>query len=298
MIEVIKPGIYSTIQDKGRLGYAHLGIPPSGAIDGISYHLANAVLGNDDNDAVIEITFGGAEFKFHIHTAISLTGGDYTATINGQKIPMNQLIPVEENDVLQFGQRRSGVRTYLGILGGINTKQVLGSRSYYPSITADFRIKKGDFIETGTPLNEVSKISSKSRSALENPVCQHDVSAGSTVELQVYLGPEYHRLSSSEIKKLNLEMTIGRNDRMGYILQETVAHKITPIHTSSALPGTVQLTPAGQLIILMNDGQVTGGYPRIFQLTDYSKDLLSQCAQGQKIKFTAINKYTINSSVK
>ena len=58
MIEVIKPGIYSSIQDRGRLGYAHLGIPPSGAIDGISFRLANAVLGNDDNDAVIEITFG------------------------------------------------------------------------------------------------------------------------------------------------------------------------------------------------------------------------------------------------
>ncbi|MGA1385720.1 MAG: biotin-dependent carboxyltransferase family protein [Flavobacteriaceae bacterium] len=289
MIEVIKPGIYSTVQDKGRLGHAHLGIPPSGAIDGISFRLANAILGNNDNDAVLEITFGGAEFKFLIPTAISLTGGDYTASINGKKIPMNQLILVEENDVLQFGQRRSGVRTYLGVLGGINTKQVLGSRSYYPSITADFRIKKGDFIETGTPLNDALTISSESTSFLENPMCQHNLTTECTVELQVYVGPEYSRLSYSGMKTLNLEMTIGRNNRMGYMLQETVANQITPIHTSSALPGTVQLTPFGQLIILMNDGQVTVGYPRIFQLTDYSKDLLSQCAQGQKIKFALIN---------
>jgi allophanate hydrolase subunit 2 len=72
---------------------------------------------------------------------------------------------------------------------------------------------------------------------------------------------------------------------MGYLLQEMVSNKLQSMHTSGVLPGTVQLTPGGQIIILMNEGQTTGGYPRIFQLTDKAKALLSQCAQGQKIKF-------------
>ena len=288
MIEVIKPGIYSTVQDQGRLGYAVLGVPPSGALDGISFRLANAILGNNSVDAALEITFGGAEFKFMVDTAIAITGGDYSASMNDCIIPMNQRIPVAKNDVLRFGPRRTGVRTYLGVQGGILTKKMMGSRSYYPSITGEFRINRGAFIPIHPLENNCISTDKSIENTLLNQVCRTDFDQSIPLELRAYVGPEYSLLHPLNRKNLTGVFTVGRNDRMGYLLQESVPNQIPPIHTSSALPGTVQLTPAGQLIVLMNDGQVTGGYPRIFQLDDTAKDKLSQCAQGQKIKFAPI----------
>ena len=288
MIEVIKPGIYSSVQDQGRLGYAVLGVPPSGALDGISFRLANAILGNNSVDAALEITFGGAEFKFVVDTAIAITGGDYTASMNDCIVPMNHRIPVEKHDVLRFGLRRTGVRTYLGVQGGILTEKMMGSRSYYPSITTEFRINRGAFIPIHLLENNCISTDKSIENTLLNQVCRTDFDPSIPLELRAYVGPEYSLLHPLDRKNLTRVFTVGRNDRMGYLLQESVPNQMPPIHTSSALPGTVQLTPAGQLIVLMNDGQVTGGYPRIFQLDDTAKDMLSQCAQGQKIKFAPI----------
>ena len=174
MIEVIKPGIYSSVQDQGRLGYAVLGVPPSGALDGISFRLANAILGNNSVDAALEITFGGAEFKFVVDTAIAITGGDYTASMNDCIVPMNQRIPVEKHDVLRFGLRRTGVRTYLGVQGGILTEKMMGSRSYYPSITTEFRINRGAFIPIHLLENNCISTDKSIENTLLNQVCRTD----------------------------------------------------------------------------------------------------------------------------
>ena len=303
-IEVLKSGIYSSIQDAGRFGHAALGVPQSGAIDQESYRLANELLGNGADFAAVEITFGGAALKFQSATIIAITGADYSPAINQLKIAMNEPIAVNSGDILSFGQRNWGVRSYLGVLGGVQSPKIMDSRSQYQTITPEFTLTKGTLIPIplidikdrsilkthGSEINKDDQIKAmvQSRANLGDSSSIMGTKAYETdqsLELEVLIGPEYHRLQKQEKDKLRGTFTLGRNDRMGYLLQEKVSNKLQGIHTSGVLPGTVQLTPGGQIIILMNDGQTTGGYPRIFQLTDKAKALLSQCAQGQKIKF-------------
>ena len=303
-IEVLKSGIYSSIQDAGRFGHAALGVPQSGAMDQESYRLANELLGNGADFAAVEITFGGAALKFQSATIIAITGADYSPAINQLKIAMNEPIAVNSGDILSFGQRNWGVRSYLGVLGGVQSPKIMDSRSQYQTITPEFTLTKGTLIPIplidikdrsilkthGSEINKDDQIKAmvQSRANLGDSSSIMGTKAYETdqsLELEVLIGPEYHRLQKQEKDKLRGTFTLGRNDRMGYLLQEKVSNKLQGIHTSGVLPGTVQLTPGGQIIILMNDGQTTGGYPRIFQLTDKAKALLSQCAQGQKIKF-------------
>ena len=303
-IEVLKSGIYSSIQDAGRFGHAALGVPQSGAIDQESYRLANELLGNGADFAAVEITFGGAALKFQSATIIAITGADYSPAINQLKIAMNEPIAVNSGDILSFGQRNWGVRSYLGVLGGVQSPKIMDSRSQYQTITPEFTLTKGTLIPIplidikdrsilkthGSEINKDDQIKAmvQSRANLGDSSSIMGTKAYETdqsLELEVLIGPEYHRLQKQEKDKLRGTFTLGRNDRMGYLLQEKVSNKLQGIHTSGVLPGTVQLTQGGQIIILMNDGQTTGGYPRIFQLTDKAKALLSQCAQGQKIKF-------------
>ena len=102
-------------------------------------------------------------------------------------------------------------------------------------------------------------------------------------------GPEYNTLIDSIKKSLNQEFTIGPNDRMGYLLLELIKNDCSAIYSSAVLPGTVQLTPSGQVIILTKDGQVTGGYPRILVLSDESLSQLGQRIKGQKIRFNILS---------
>jgi len=282
-IEVIKPGLYSSIQDKGRFGFAHLGLPQSGAIDQEAHRLANELLGNPEDCATVEITFGGAAFKFQSASIIALTGANYSPTINQRDISMNEPIKVHSGDVLNFGLRKSGVRTYLGVWGGMHSPKIMGSRSQYKTITPEFSLTKGTLIPIHQPQIKDCSATNPILAIMTMPTPEN--SPDHSIEIEVSLGPEYHQLNASQRNNLLKDFTIGRNDRMGYLLQEMVSNKLQSMHTSGVLPGTVQLTPGGQIIILMNEGQTTGGYPRIFQLTDKAKALLSQCAQGQKIKF-------------
>lgn len=303
-IEVLKSGIYSSIQDAGRFGHAALGVPQSGAMDQESYRLANELLENKENCAALEITFGGAALKFQSDTIIAITGADYSPAINQVQVAMNKPIAVNSGDVLIFGKRNWGVRTYISVLGGVQSPKIMGSRSQYQTITPEFTLTKGTLIPIpiidnkdrsilnphGSEINKDDgiKVMDWSRynpNAISFISSQKAVKIDQPLELEVLIGPEYHRLEEQEKNRLQGTFTLGRNDRMGYLVQEKVSNELQPIHTLAALPGTVQLTPGGQIIILMNDGQTTGGYPRIFQLTDKAKALLSQCAQGQKIKF-------------
>ncbi|WP_340074110.1 biotin-dependent carboxyltransferase family protein [Leptobacterium sp. I13] len=277
MVRVINPGFYTTIQDRGRYGYRHFGVPVSGAMDKISFDLANQLLSNDVNAAVMEITMSGPELHFLTHTYITITGALMSPVLNGTNIINNEVYKVNPGDVLTFGKLIKGYRTYLGLKNGFMTENVLESRSYIKCITHSDSIKKGQEIHIAT-IDSFQKPSGTLKK--RRPLLSEEL-------IHVYKGPEYYQLSDKQLEELFSKPfhIANENNRMGYQLKEPIMPHTKTMITSVVLPGTVQLTPSGKLIILMRDGQTTGGYPRILQLSEEAISVLAQKKVNDMISF-------------
>ena len=279
MLKVIKSGFYTTIQDTGRLGYRGYGVPVSGAMDSYSSQFANTILGNTREDAVLEITMTGPTFQFLQPTVIVISGADMSPTLNDEPVRMNSLLAIKNDDILSFGKLKSGFRAYLAIKGGFLNDKVLGSRSMYNGITPQFRISDKDILAYDGFRGSIKK---------QNAHLKYNHSIIECNILEVYKGTEFNRLAVS-IKKelLNGDFKVSKlNNRMAYQLEPLFENILEQILTAPVLPGTVQLTPSGQLIVLMRDCQTTGGYPRILQLTEKSINILSQKTTGKRLKIS------------
>jgi biotin-dependent carboxylase-like uncharacterized protein len=273
MVEVIEKGLYTSIQDLGRIGYQKYGVPISGAMDGESAKLSNLISGNEENSAVMEITLQGPKLRFLIPTRISLTGADLSPKINNQNIPLNTSIYIQKGDILAFGKRKFGVRCYLAVAGGFRTESILGSRSFYKGITSNSIIGKGDLL----PFNSCFRVGK-----LQSPKVNFSEINYVGKSIKVSKGPEFEMLHEEQQRQLlTKSFTIGLNNRMAYQLKELIKNRLNSILSSAVLPGTVQLTPSGKLMILMRDCQTTGGYPRVLQLTESAIDCLAQKMKGE-----------------
>jgi biotin-dependent carboxylase-like uncharacterized protein len=279
MIKVLKPGFFNTIQDKGRFGFASFGIPVSGVMDGYSADIANSVLNNSLKAAVIEIIFGNCEFQFSSATFICISGGDFSPKINQKPIKLNKKISISKHDILSFGKINFGARSYLAVLGGMQSEKKLKSRSFYKGITKNFALIKGLEI----PIRENS-----TDVLISNASIKIDDLHFNATDLICTKGPEFELLNTHQQKRLlENSFSISKDvSRMGYRLNELIENDLPTLLTSSVLPGTLQLTPSGILIILTRDCQVTGGYPRILQLSEKAINILSQKIAGQKIDFS------------
>ncbi|QTE23904.1 biotin-dependent carboxyltransferase family protein [Polaribacter cellanae] len=278
MIRVLKAGFYTSIQDRGRVGFASKGVPVSGVMDSYSADLANRILDNSLANALLEITFGGCKLEFLVETTICISGGDFSAMINNKPIVLNSRIKINKNDVLSFGNINFGARCYLAVKGGFLTETILGSRSFYQNITKQMILKKGDVL----PI-----LSFNNNLEASNSVIKVSCSYFKSIEINCYKGPEFELLNNHQKEQLlNTIFTISNdNNRMGCRLNEVIDNNLPSILTSAVLVGTVQLTPSGKLIVLMRDCQVTGGYPRILQLTTAAINRLAQKTTHQNLKF-------------
>ena len=279
MIKVLKEGIFTTIQDIGRFGYKNIGVPVSGSMDQTSAKLANLLLGNDESSAVLEMTLVGPTLEFMNDTYISITGADMNPSLNKQKVLQNKPLFVNKGDILYLSHSSNGMRSYLGIKGGFNSEKKLGSKSFYRGITKREKLIKNDKIKfakvTSSPMKMNKSI--------------NDFKINRKNKINVFKGPEFDLLdSNSKDIIFNTDFTIGINNRMGYNLVEPIENSISSIISSPVMPGTVQLTPSGRLIILCRDCQTSGGYPRVLQLDKSSMDSLSQKTIGETIKLKLV----------
>ncbi|TNJ42967.1 biotin-dependent carboxyltransferase family protein [Tamlana fucoidanivorans] len=281
MIEVLHSGFYTSIQDLGRTGVQKYGVPYSGVMDKRAAMLANALLGNNINEAVLEITLMGPKLQFNGETALVISGGDMSPKLNGNPVQNNHFISVNQGDILSFGPLKTGCRSYLAVSGGIHSENIMASKSMYQGITKAISLKKGDVVKVSKQVFQRKKHFAHLR--FDDTYITSEV-------LDVFKGPEFDLLSPEQQQKLQNDMfsISNANNRMAYQLNEHIKNDIEPIITSSVLPGTVQLTPSGKLIVLMRDCQTTGGYPRVLQLKDSAIDVLAQKKTGDSLLFKLI----------
>lgn len=278
-ILILSDSIQTSVQDLGRKGYRSFGVPISGAMDKYSAILANKLLNNAEDLPVLEITMSGPKIMFEDHTLFVLTGADLSPALNGEPIQMNHAYSVKTSDVLSFGKMNMGVRAYLGVKGGFLTEKVLGSYSMYEGITPKSIVKKGDRLRIASYDSELEITASK---------IKVKPSHFTTSKLEVTKGPEFNRLTKEQRDKL-FSMTFKIDplcNRMGYQLKNKFPPlKNNEIITSITIPGTVQITPSGKLIVMMRDCPTTGGYARILQLTDMAINQLAQKKENDRFKF-------------
>lgn len=269
-------GLFTSIQDDGRYGFRKYGVPVSGAMDRKHALLANLLVNNSPHHPVLEITLSGPEIHFDESAVIAITGADLSPVVGHQPAPMNTSFTIPAGQTLSFGKPKYGVRAYLAVKGGPQVPKILNSYSWYGPVTGI------DKIDPHMKLDYESHDQPPQHTRLK-PAVTHFQSE----LLNATPGPEYNILDD-QLKKLlpDEQFTIGENNRMGYHLHsekmDTNQHSII---TAPVCPGTVQLTPAGRLMVLMRDSQVSGGYPRILQLTETSINRLAQKSTGQTVRF-------------
>ncbi|MEJ8848914.1 biotin-dependent carboxyltransferase family protein [Variovorax rhizosphaerae] len=275
MITVLRPGILASVQDLGRHGHRQLGICPGGALDTLALTLANRLVGNPDGAAGLEITMGNCELRFETATRIALAGDDFSARLDGRRLWPCWSVAVEAGQTLRLGGanetgRKPGLRTWFAVAGGIDVPPVLGSRS--TDLKAGFGgcegrvLRKNDSLAVGaSALDEAQR--TRRPFGLRQPAWAAGEGSAEPISLRVMQGPEYEQFLVAARAALwsDAWRITTHSNRMGSRLAgtELKRRRHADMLSSAVIPGTIQVPPSGQPIILMGDAQTTGGYPRI-----------------------------------
>ena len=271
-----KEGILTTVQGLGRYGLQRFGINPSGAMDRTAARLVNLIVGNADDEPVIEMYFPAGEIVFEGDCIFALAGADFGATLNGDCLENLRCIFAEAKSILKFGRKLKGNRCYLTVQGG-----------FKPDNTANLRLTKGLRIATANEPQRRDAFLIRSVSTSMRPVYSNFPT------VRIIVGGEFDFLSLSDKRILVDENFVITNDsnRMGYRLQGPGFNPIrkTEMVSSAVSFGTIQLLPDGQLIVLMADHQTSGGYPRIANVISVDLPLLAQLGANDKVAFKLVD---------
>ncbi len=296
-IEVVSPGLLTTVQDLGRLGYQRFGVPVSGAMDAWALRAGNALVGNPPEAAGLEITVAGPTLYFLTDGLVAITGADLQPALSRNGLdawqaPLWMAIYVRAGSQLEFGGRRSGCRAYLTVAGGIAVPAIMHSASTY--LAGGFggyrgrAVQAGDRLSVGPVHLHLPSLAGRSLAPEHRlPYSDHPV-------VRVVLGPQDDYFTSDAIETLLSQAyhVSTTSDRMGLRLQgPPLAHKGAKEMISSGIPlGAIQVPPDAQPIVLVADRQSVGGYPLIATIIRRDIPLLAQCLPGQSsVRFQAIS---------
>ena len=288
--EVLRPGLLSTVQDRGRAGYQRFGVPVSGAVDQIALRVGNVLVGNPQNAAVLEITLHGPKLFVLADMVLALTGGEATATLDGVVVPWYESYLARCGQVLDIQGVARGLRTYLSVAGGIDVPVVLRSRS--TCLVAKFggvhgrALHEGDVLPIGQPTRPLGRLSGWTA-----PAVWHGRHA-SPVTLRVVWGPQEDAFTE-EGRRIFVGSTYEvtpHTDRMGCRLHgPVIAHRDSADIISDWIPlGGIQVPGDGRPIVLLVDRQTTGGYAKIATVIGPDIPALGQCRPGDAVRFCAV----------
>lgn len=292
-ITVIKPGLQSSFQDLGRQGYQHLGVSVSGAMDSRAHRLANLLAGNTDDHATLEITLTGPTLRFDAATCIAISGAALSPTINGQTVPNNRPLVVKAGDVLAFGARKTGLRSYLAVYGGFDIARVMGSRSTF--LRGNFGGMGGRALKKDDQIGLLQTLGEFDLDALTDDVWMIKVYLPALLgfmvrhDIRVIAGPHADLFTDTSLEQFFTSgyQVDAQSERMGYRLNgPTLKLKDTDQIVSEVTSfGTIQVPPDGKPIILMADRQTTGGYVKIAHVATVDLPLIAQTMPGETLHF-------------
>ncbi|MGI6574278.1 MAG: biotin-dependent carboxyltransferase family protein [bacterium] len=291
VFEVLAPGIFTTVQDRGRYGYRAYGIPVAGAMDQYAFRVANLLVGNSQDAAALEITLPGLQLKVLAQTVVAITGANLGGVLNGKELPCWQAVSVKAGDEIRFTKLHSGCRSYLAVAGGIDVPLVLGSRSTYVRGRLGGlngrRIQAGDCLFAPEPTQK-----NWARVDRQVPLA-YIPSYERSITLRVLMGPQADYFASAGQETfLTGEYVVSQDtDRMGARLIGTkIEHADKADIVSDGVPhGAIQVPGNGQPIIMLADSQTVGGYPKIATVVSADWYKLGQVIPGDKISFTTIS---------
>lgn len=285
MIEVVQPGLFTTVQDKGRWGYQAYGVPVAGAMDRYAHRAANLLVGNAPDEATLEMTLMGGTYRFTASVWVAVCGADMKGTLDGAPIQNWSSLFVPAGAELSFQYAVQGCRTYLAIPGGVDVPLVLGSRSTYTrggiGGVEGRALKSGDVLTA--PPADARGISARTLPAELVPVY------GEETVLRVLLGPQDDFFTPAGLDALfgGRYVISDEADRMGYRLEgDKIEHGKKPDIVSDALcQGAIQVPGHGMPIVMMADRQTTGGYAKIGAVIGPDLSRLAQAKPGDAVRF-------------
>ncbi len=277
---ILSPGVLTTIQDLGRIGYGQYGIAVSGAMDRFALHTANLLVGNDPGNAGLEITLYRLKMEVLRTVRVAITGADMHPTLDGKPLPMWQTLEVPAGSILLFKKIGQGARSYLAVQGGLNTPVHLGSRSTQQKALLGRPLQKSDRLRT---------LPAETDAAFLRVPEKWIPTYSKEADIRVVMGPQDDAFTREGIQTfLSEPYTItSQSDRQGYRLEGPPIDHVSgaDIISDPILPGSVQVPGNRQPIIMMVDAQTTGGYTKIACVIRPDIDILAQMLPGRKIRF-------------
>lgn len=305
-IEVIKPGVLTTLQDPGRVGFQRLGVPVCGVMDEWSHRVANLAVGNPEREATLEITFMGPSLAFARDTVIAIAGADLSPRIGEHAVPQRTPVFVRAGSRLDFGRRVAGMRAYLAVHGGFAVAQVMDSKATY--LRGGFggvhgrALRKGDVLRVGEADGEhVFAPLAKRLAGTQAPFVAFDDAsalaatpvAATPAVVRVIAGSQWDAFTTEAQQSLceALFRLSPQSDRMGFRFEgpKLALRKPLEMISEAVAFGTIQVPPDGNPIILMADRQTTGGYPKIASVASVDLPLLAQMAPQQELRFARVS---------
>lgn len=296
---VVNPGLSTTVQDLGRPGYFHLGIPIGGAMDRLAMRAANLLVGNDEDAAGLEAVFVGPELEFTRDTVIAVTGADMPVKIDGEEKPTWTALAVKSGQVLSFGYLQKGARIYIAVAGGIDVPVQLGSRSTYPiGALGGFKgraIAKGDEL----PIGEARP--ARNGKSVPEAMRRHP---GVPAELRVLPGLYWHRVTEETHRSFFDDQwkVAPEADRMGYRFrggrpmqfverEQPFGAGSDPSNiVDSCYPyGSIQVPGGSEPIVLHRDAVSGGGYFMVGTVVSADMDLIGQLQPNTPTRFVEVD---------
>jgi biotin-dependent carboxylase-like uncharacterized protein len=291
---VVQSGVLSLLQDAGRRGSHRLGLTNGGPLDGEAYHYCNRLLQNKAGSTAVEISVGGLQLQSQVDTNICLTGATMPLTINGQDRAVWEVHRVAAGDLIHIGYARSGCRSYLGVADGFVIAPAFGStatvvRERVGGLRGE-RLLAGDELPcAAVTARKCLYLHERDRPRYQN-----------TLTVRVIPGYQQRRFDRVEQRRFfsSTYRVSERSDRMGYRLEgPPVDCEVDGILSEGICSGAIQIPPDGQPIVLLNDRQTIGGYPKIGAALSLDAARLTQLPPGSTVHFAPITVHTAHRAL-